>query len=177
MPARTINFIVDAPTVRRHIEKRVQSQVEVAGPISAIEAGFKLCQDGRFILNFDLREWHERDGEWTLALDGPALVLPHWRAAYGAAANYGIGFILLAGQVKHVKPGEGDTAVASEFGKALLWILLDAKARGSFDPLPLRSDCQLEVLGFDGMWERPKAETSLGKSNLFRKLKADRLPD
>ena len=100
--------------------------------------------------------------------------LPHWRVAYEAAGTHGIWFILPSLAVKHVPSGENDKAVAAEFGKTLLAAVLDAKARGTFDSLPLRKDCQLEIIEFDWMYEWPK-ESALGRSNLFRKLKAERL--
>ena len=106
-----------------------------------------------------------------------SLTLPHWRTAYEAAGEQGIWFVLQSGETKHIKPGENrDAAIAGQFGKALLAIVQDAKARGVFDPLPLSPDCQVEVLEFDSMWNWPTNDSAVGRSNLYRKLAAVRLP-
>jgi hypothetical protein len=175
MGARTVNFLEDLHKIQQYIEKRVRAQAKNNEPITAIEAGFKICQDGRFVLNFDTRENHDRDGAWTDALNGPSLALPEWRSAYMATDKNAIWYILLSGEVKYLPPNAGDDAVAGVFGKMLLAILQDAKARGVFDSLPLRKDCQIEVLEFDWMFEWP-SESQLGRTNLFRKLKPVRLP-
>ena len=144
-------------------------------PISAIEAGFKINQDGRFVLHFDTREKHDREGDWRMALVGPSLSLPHWRAAYESARTQGLWFVLLSAETKHITPGDDrDAVVAGEFGKMLLSAMLDAKAQ-VFDALPLRKDCQLEIHEFDWMYEWPKKESALGRSNLLRKLQAEEL--
>ena len=113
-------------------------------PISAIEAGFKLCQDGRFIVNFDTRETHERDGEWTNALDGPSLTLPHWRSAYESAGEQGIWFVLLSGETKHIKPGENRDA-ASRRRRVRQGVARDRAGRQSSWRVRFRSRCLLIV--------------------------------
>ena len=176
MSKKTIKFVEDVPKIRRYLDKRVRAQQKVGRPISAIEFGMRLCQGGYLALHFDVREKHERDGEWTRALDDAALSMQHWSRAYMNAGEYGIEFVLLSGKRKSIAPGENDAAVAAEFGKALLSLVRDAKARGVFAPLLLTEGCQVEILEFDWMWEWPEDEDDLGKRNLFRKLRAERLP-
>ena len=176
MSKKTVNFIDDLAKIQRYIDKRVRAQQEVREPITAMEFGMQLCQAGYLLLNFDVRQKHDRDGTWTLALDGPTLALHHWSRAYMNADEHGIEFVLLSGKKKSLGPGAKDAAVAGEFGKTLLSIVRDAKARGVFAPLLLTPECQVEILEFDWMWEWPDY-ADLGKRNLFRKLQAARLPE
>src|SRR5688572_31309081 len=97
-----VNFAEDLPTVREYIAGRVRAQAKVNQPVSAVEVGFQLCQAGLLLLHFDVREKHDRDGQWTLALDGPTLELPHWQAAYEAAAREGVSAILPTGVSRDV---------------------------------------------------------------------------
>jgi hypothetical protein len=176
MGMQNITFVKDLPKIQRYIDKCALAQQKIDDPITAIEFGMKLCQAGHLVLNFDVRVKHERDGEWTRSLDGPTLSMQHWSMAYMNAAEYGIEFVRLSGEKKFVAPGAGDAAVAGEFGKTLLSIIRDAKARDIFTPLRLAQECQVEILEFDWMWQWPTEQAELGKRNLFRKLRAKRLP-
>ena len=76
-----------------------------------------------------LRDKHERDGEWTHALNKSPLKLTHWSKAYMQAGRYGISFALPNGKSRTVKAGAGDAAVVGEFGKTLLAIVRDGLCR------------------------------------------------
>lgn len=170
-----VSFNDDLPLIREFLSQRARMEFEHNKPIGALELGFRLCQAGLVSLHFDTRPVHERDGEWTLALDEePLLELPHWQEAYEEAEDAGASFVLLDGERMDVPMGAEDEVVASVFGRALLAIAQDAFARGTFEKLWLRDDCQLEVLEFDGMWEWPR-EDELGIKNLVRDLKPVRL--
>lgn len=171
-----VSFVEDLPQIREYIAARVRAQSKVDAPISAIEIGYQLCQAGLVVLHFDVREQHDRDGEWTHALDGPTLELPHWQAAYESAGEEGISFVLPTGVAREVAAGAGDEAVASVFGEALLAIALDALASHAFQSLSLREGAQLDIEEFDGMWAWPCDYDDLGRSNLIRELVANRLP-
>ena len=176
MAKHTVNFGHDLSAVRAHLQARVDAQSAVATPIAAIEVGLKLCQQGLLAINFDVRSHHERDGEWTYALNGPALELPGWSKAYMQAGRFGISFELLDGTSLTLPPRSGDAAVARVFGATVLKVLRDAVAQGVFRSLPLRDDCQVEVLEFDWMWEWPAEANDLGRTNLFRDLLTSPLP-
>jgi hypothetical protein len=176
MGTTPVNFIYDLPLIREYLVGRVRAQAEVGQAVSAIEVGFQLCQAGLLVFHFDTREKHDRDGEWTLALNGPTLELPHWQVAYESAEEQGASFVLPAGERRDLPAGAGDAAVVGVFGEALLAIALDAIARRSFDPLDLRDDCQLELEEFDGMWAWPPNYEDVGRTNLIRDLPAVRLP-
>ncbi len=171
-----VNFVEDLPLIREYIAERVHAQSQIEQPISAIEVGFQLCQAGILVLNFDLREKHDRDGEWTRALDGPVLELPQWWEAYESAEEHGIEFILPTGESCRLPPAAGDEMVAGKFGEALLSIALDAIAKHTFDSLNLREDCQLDIEEFDGMWAWPLSYEEVGRTNMIRNLAAVRLP-
>lgn len=171
-----INFIDDLPPIREYIASRVRAQAQVNQPISAIEVGFRLCQAGILCLHFDLRQKHDRDGEWTRALDGPVLELPQWQTAYESADANGIAFVLPTGAPCQLPAAAGDEVVAGTFGEALLSIALDAIANHTFDSLNLREDCQLDIEEFDGMWAWPLTYEEVGRTNLIRNLAAVRLP-
>jgi hypothetical protein len=172
----TVNFIDDLPSIRDFMAQRARSEFENNKPISAIEVGFRLCQAGLLVLHFDTRATHERDGEWTMALEEePTLELPHWQEEYEEAEDAGASFVLLDGERLDIPMGFEDDEIAGVFGKALVAITQDALARDTFEKLWLRDDCQLEVVEFDGMWEWPR-EGELGVKNLVRDLKAVRLP-
>jgi hypothetical protein len=176
MSTTLVNFIDDLPVIRDYIADRVRTQSRVAGPISAIEVGFQLCQAGLVLLHFDAREKHDRDGTWTLALSGPTLVFPHWQAAYESAGEDGASFVLLTGERHDIDAGADDETVAGVFGEALLAITLDAIASGMFELLELRDDCQLDLEEFDGMWAWPSDYEDVGRTNIIRNLTAPRLP-
>ena len=178
-----INLIHDLPPIRDYFADRVRAQAPLGEPVSAIEVGFRLDQACLIVLNLDTREQHARDGTWTTALDGPALELPHWNKAFESARDDGISFVLLTGESRGLaaewlnsEAVDGDGAVASVFGEALLAIALDAIASGLFDPLPLRDECQLDLEEFDGMWAWPSEHEDVGRVNAIRGLKAVRLP-
>jgi hypothetical protein len=171
-----VNFAEDLPTVREYIAGRVRAQAKVNQPVSAVEVGFQLCQAGLLLLHFDVREKHDRDGQWTLALDGPTLELPHWQAAYEAAAREGLSVILPTGESRDVAAGADDDVVGGLFGEALLSIALDAIASRAFEPLTLREDCQLDIEELDGMWAWPPTYEEVGRTNIIRNLAAVRLP-
>ena len=176
MRTTPVNFIADLPVIRDYIADRVRTQSKVDKSISAIEVGFQLCQAGLVLFHFDTREKHERDGTWTLALDGPTLDLPHWQAAYESASEDGASFILLTGERRDLEAGADDATVAGVFGEALIAITLDAIAGGMFEPLELRDDCQLDLEEFDGMWAWPFEYEDVGRTNVIRNLTAARLP-
>ena len=171
-----IDFNDDLPALRRQLAERVQWQAKAGERVSAIEVGFRLCQAGLVTFHFDTRDKHDRDGEWTTALDAVALELPHWQAAYESAGERGITFTQFDGTRADVPASTGDTAVAGVFGEALRALAVDALARGSFAPLTLRGDCQLDINEFDFMWSWPNDYDDLGRSNLIRDLPAFRLP-
>ncbi len=120
MAKHTVNFNDDLPAIRAYIQARVSTQSDIAAPIVAVEVGLKLCQQGLLAINFDVRENHDRDGEWTRALNGPAHDLTHWSKAYMQAERFGISFILLDGRSISLPPRSGDAAVAGVFGVTLL---------------------------------------------------------
>ena len=129
-------------------------------------------QAGLLLYHFDTRDKHERDGEWTRELGGPALDLSHWQESYESADNNGASFLLLTGDRHDIPPSAGDAAVASVFGETLLAIALDAIASHSFDTLRLRDDCQLDMEEFDGMWAWPANYDDTGRTNILSKLTA-----
>lgn len=176
MAKHTVNFGDDLSAIRAHLWARVDAQSAVSTPIAAIEVGLKLCQRGVLAINFDVRSHHERDGEWTHALNGPALELPGWSKAYMEADRFGISFVLLDGTSITLPPRSGDAAIARVFGATLLKVVRDAVAQGVFRSLPLRDDCQVEVLEFDWMWEWPAEANDLGRTNLLRDLLTSALP-
>jgi hypothetical protein len=53
----------------------------------------------------------------------------------------------------------------------------DAAVDGTFRSLPVRNDCQLDVLEFDWMWQWPSEPQELGRINLLRDLPTTKLPD
>ncbi len=176
MPTMLVNFIDDLPMIRKYIADRVRTQSKIDRLISAIEVGFQLNQAGLLLYHFDTRDKHERDGEWTRELGGPALDLSHWQESYESADNNGASFLLLTGDRHDIPPSAGDAAVASVFGETLLAIALDAIASHSFDTLRLRDDCQLDMEEFDGMWAWPANYDDTGRTNILSKLTATRLP-
>jgi len=166
-----IDFNEDLAAIRRHLRGRIETQSKMNQPITAIEVGFRLCQGNAIGINFDVREKHERDGEWSNVFEEFPFGRRHWSTAYMQAERFGISFTRLDGTSINLDPGAGDNEVAAVFGKTLLEIVRDAKARQWFEALPLREDCQLEILEFDWMWEWPKEESDLGRKNLFRKIR------
>jgi hypothetical protein len=175
MGTNVINFIDDLPIIRDYINARVLAQSKIDEPVSAIEVGFQLCQAGWVFYHFDTRQHHERDGEWTMAINGVDLELPHWQTAYESAGENGASFILLSGERLDVKSGAGDFTVAGVFGDALRATTLDAVARGLFKPLKLRDGCQLDMENFDAMWAWPWKYEDVGRSNIIRNLPLNRL--
>jgi hypothetical protein len=176
MPAHTIDFRQDLPTIREYLSSRVKTQANVEKPVSAIEIGFQLCQWGQVLVHFDTREGHKRDGTWTLALDGPTLKVKHWCKAYEAAGRKGISFVLFDGETQSIKAGSDDEKVADLFGTVLLAIARDAIATGTFEPLTVSDKCQLDIEEFDGMWAWPAKYEDCGKTNLIGKMKTVKLP-
>lgn len=151
-----VNFINDLPLIRAYSAERVQAQTKSAHPVSAIEVGYRLSQGGLIVFHFDTREPHCPDGEWTSAMDGPVLELPHWSKAYESANEDGIEFVLLTGAAYKISSTiVDDESVAGVFGEALLAITLDALAAGFFCSLTLKDDCQLDLKEFDAMWYWP----------------------
>jgi nucleoid DNA-binding protein len=167
MAKYTINFNNDLGPICKYIQARVDSQSSVGIPIAAVEIGLKLCQQGLLAINFDVREHHERDGEWTRALNGPTLALPNWSKAYMQAGRFGISFVLLDGNSISLPPCE-DATVAGVFGVTLFSVVRDAVANGDFRSLPLRDDCQVDLVEFDEMWGWPADHANLGRTNLIR---------
>ena len=100
-------------------------------------------------------------------MDGPTLELPHWQTAYESADETGVSFVLPTGVSREVTAGSGYAVVAGVFGECVVSIAIDAIAAGSFQPLPLRKDCQLDFEEFDGMW---------GWKDYIRNLPVVRLP-
>jgi len=177
MPKQTIDFRDDIPLIRKHLAGRVKSQAVVEDPVSAIVIGFQLNQAGLILVHFDTRPKHGRDGTWTLAMDGPTLKMPRWRRAYEAAERHGVSFILPDGNAKDIAPGAEDAKVAGVFGKVLLASIKDALASGTFKPLKLRKNCQLDIEEFDNVWAWPTKYEDLGKTNIVGKIKPARLPE
>lgn len=171
-----VNFIDDLPRLREYFEKRIHSQSKSRDSICAVEIGFRLCQAGFVFLNFDTREKHNRDGEWTNAINRDILEMPHWQEAYESAEEDGASFVLLSGEKLNLPPGAGDEAVAAVFGEALIAIVLDRIADGALAPLNLKEDCQLDSEEFDGMWAWPVSYDDVGRTNVIRKLRPKRLP-
>jgi hypothetical protein len=100
----------------------------------------------------------------------------HWCQAFEAAYEDRISFVLLDGKPQSIEAGAGEKMV-EVFGNALLAISLDAIATGTFKPLTLSDQCELDIEEFDGMWAWPAKYEDCGKTNLIRKLKTTRLPD
>jgi hypothetical protein len=171
-----VDFSSDLPKIRAYIASRALAHAADGQWISAVEVGFRLCQAGLLVLNFDVREDHKRDGTWTLALNGPTLELPNWRAAYESAQDAGVSFDLFSGEHRDIPPRAGDSVIAGVFGEALLAVALDSISGGSFAALPLADNCQLDLDEFDGMWSWPKNFGDLGRVNLICDLPSTRLP-
>ena len=176
MPRQTVDFREDIPAIRKYLAGRVASQAEVADPISAIEIGFQINQAGLVLAHFDTRPKHKRDGHWTNFMDGPVLKRPRWRRAYEAADRHGVSFVLPDGKAKDIAPGAGDEEVAGVFGGLLLAVVTDALASGTFAPLKLRKNCQLDIEEFDNMWAWPLEYEDLGRTNILTKMTLERLP-
>ena len=176
MPRQTVDFREDLPAIRKHLAARVKSQAEVGDLISAVEIGFQICQAGLIVVHFDTRAKHQRDGSWTLAMEGPTLKVPRWRRAYEAADDHGVSFVLPDGTAKTIEPGVEDADVAGVFGKVLLAVVRDALACATFAPLKLRKNCQLDIEEFDNMWAWPMKYEDLGRTNIISKIKPARLP-
>ena len=51
------------------------------------------------------------------------------------------------------------------FGGVLLAVIQDALARGTFEPLKLGKNCQLDIEEFDNMWAWPMKYEDLGRTN------------
>ena len=170
----TVNFNDDLPLLRAHVAARVEAQSHVDEPISAVQVGFRLVQACLVVFYFDTRELHDRDGQWDF--DEPTLELPHWNEAFEAAEEDGLSCVLLSGERLDLPAGTDEETVAAIFGQTLLAVALDATAAGSFDALPLRDDCQLDLEEFDGLWAWPPTYDAVGRSNLLHALPALRLP-
>ena len=177
MPKQTVNFRDDIPLIRKYLAARARSQSKAAERISAIEIGYQLNQAGLIVAHFDTRPKHQRDGSWTMAMEGPVLKVPKWRRVYEASERHGASFVLPDGTSQKIAAGASDAAVAAIFGKVLLALVKDALARGLFESLKLRKNCQLDIEEFDNMWAWPTKYENLGRTNIIAKMKPARLPE
>src|SRR5438045_194333 len=107
----------DADAIRGYLESRVKSFAAAGEAVSAIEIGYEVSQSGWVFVHADLREQHERDGEWTGALDdGKLLELGHW---------VGVD--------------------SEEAGKLVLKVVLSARSDGVFSALGPPGSIQLDI--------------------------------
>ncbi len=168
-----VNFNSDLPQIKDFIATRVREQAAVSEQISAVEFAFRLSQSCHLFLHFDTRDNHLRDGNWSSAAyeDEPTLEIKHWNEAFEVANDEGISVVLPSGETHSLSSEAADEeAVVAIFGDALRTIVLSAAAEGVFDSLPLRSDCQLDMEEFDGMWGWPAVYEDVGKTNILSQL-------
>ena len=173
-----IDLRKDAVELRNLLEKRVQEHIALAKkkklpPVQALEIGFGINQSGWVLINFDTRDEHERDGEWTLLIDKQSVPRDHWYAAYEGVHEEDVTFILTDGKKKVIKAvGEdgdekSDANFAGMFGEMIREVALQASKDGVFKDLPKAKTFQLDIEEFDSMWGWPEYD-DLGKKNLLK---------
>lgn len=143
----------DVPTIRNFVAQRVADQKTISEPIIVITFGYQVTQAGLLLVHFDTRDQVLHDGRWTVGFKpGAYISLEHWAEAASETETSGGSFIIPTGERRDIPAGPWDP-ISQVFGEGLLSIGLDAIARGTFDPLRLRDECELQIADFDGYWD------------------------
>ena len=143
-----------ARVLRKHIAERVRDYPLYfnEGPgkdeasIKQITVGYQFDQSGWFAMVFDTRRQAAIDGQWNSFIEPNAVDLPEWHKAYCVLGTNraSLDLTLLDGTKKSLGDAN-EEEFALCIGMALRDVLIDAREKGSFEELPLASDCFLVV--------------------------------
>lgn len=164
-----IDLREDATVVRRVLEQRVSEFLSGSSdankPLSAIEIGYCNVQAGWFFVNFDQRDKHDRDGNWTIRINDET-EMPRWLEFTERSLESDSAQILTLLNGNQVEAWDSDD-LAREIGTMLVSVVQQAGRDGVFKGLPVSETCQLDVEDFEGQWAWPEYE-ELGTVNLIR---------
>ncbi|QDU40319.1 hypothetical protein Mal4_46750 [Maioricimonas rarisocia] len=174
---KTIDFRKDAKRFRHELEEAVKSLSKLGEPISALEFGYDCDQGGWIFIHADCRETHNRDGEWTRAIDDRDTIdMIHWINA--VEANFegeeielirvdGTRLVIPAfDEEADVEEDDDDAGpVNTAVGEMILHVVMEAKADGLFAALGEPGTIQLDIEDFNGGWAWPEFD-ELGRTNL-----------
>ncbi|MEL6896054.1 MAG: hypothetical protein AAFP90_08125 [Planctomycetota bacterium] len=175
---KAIDLREDAIVFRRELETSVASIVAAAPEtLSAIEVGYSCDQSGWIFIHADERPQHQRDGQWTTAIDDDAyLELDHWidtiesrfeGESFAVTKVDGTRFVVPPFDEDAVdQDDDADDPFVVAIGEMILKVLMDCKADGLFAPLKTNGDIQLDIEDFNGGWAWPNYD-DLGKINLL----------
>lgn len=158
---------------------RFRNQTDASEPICAIEIGYECEQSGWVLIHADRRDRHERDGQWTLAIDEKNLIaMPHWAEAMEArfrgeevkvTRTDGSAFVIGPDEMEDLadaeESGDGDDQLAEEIGQMLLDVMMAFKIEDRFDSLGPCGTIQLDIEEFNGSWAWPDYD-DLGVTNI-----------
>jgi hypothetical protein len=159
----------DAEKIRKFIEKRIrdypnyvnQGPGEDEDPIALATIGYYFEQSGYFALVFDTRPTADSDGDWTLHLDSKKNMLsfPKWVAAFDALCDGGsVEVTLPNGKQRTLGESDDNESVHRLFGEMIRDIVIELRAAGAFEKLPLTPKAFLIIEEFDGNWGWPGYE-------------------
>ncbi len=175
-----IDLRKDAATFRSELQSTVEAlskSLTKQKPISALEFGYDCDQGGWIFIHADFRPIHQRDGEWTLAIEESNIIeMDHWTDALNARFEgedlevtdfKGNQFVIPAYQEDEHEEDDEDEPdqLTVAIGEMLLAVVTDEKSKGLFSKLKQGGELQLDFEDFNGEWGWPEFD-ELGKTNL-----------
>ena len=139
--------------------------------MSALEFGYSCDQAGWIFIHADERDEHERDGEWTAAIDEDNYIdFEHWVEAVEARFEGESFTVMCVDGSSFVVSAEGEEEADEDpfvvaIGKMILSVLMQAKQDRVFTSLEKFGAVQLDIEDFNGGWGWPEYD-ELGKVNL-----------
>jgi hypothetical protein len=165
-----IDIREDVPEMLEYVRQRVDAHLATVSkdkalpPVKMIEFGFEFGQGNWVALVFDTRPDAEPDGEWTRDIDRILLERPKWPIWHKLPDDAQVYFINLAGEKIDVMPNP-DELICNIVGDAMKHVLLTAREKGFFKPLPKADKCELGVENMEGYYGWPAYEDR-GRENL-----------
>ena len=160
-PPIVIDIRKDVPDLMTYVEQRVEHQLTKARSrnktVKMIDFGFEFGQANWVALTFDTRENAAPDGEWTMHIRSVMFRRRNWPIWHRLARNQAVHFVDLSGAEIDVME-DPDTLVCGIIGEALKYVLLTARDRGVFEPLPKSDRCELGVENLEGFFGWPVYE-------------------
>ena len=165
-----IDIREDVPELLDYVRRRVDEHVAKAAkakklpPVKIIEFGFEFGQANWVALVFDTRPDAEPDGEWSRGINKLLLTRPKWPIWHELPDDAKVEFIDLKGKKVNVMKNP-DEMICKIVGDTLKHVLITARGKGVFKPLPKAEKCELGVENLEGYYGWP-AYDDRGKENL-----------